>query len=125
MKPLSTLAATALTLTLLSGAAFADASTKVALVPGGPHPYFAAWEQAGQDAVKDFGGSAGWTGRTYVRATRRLAQGQTLTAPISVIQVRDTTGKGVFDVYLDQARTIKVWSPAGGLACGPRRWRWG
>ena len=31
----------------------ADA-TKVALVPGGPHPYFAAWEKAGQDAMKDF-----------------------------------------------------------------------
>ncbi len=29
--------------------------TKVALVPGGPHPYFAAWEQAGADAVRDFG----------------------------------------------------------------------
>jgi ribose transport system substrate-binding protein len=29
-------------------------STKVALVPGGPHPYFAAWEQAGADAVRDF-----------------------------------------------------------------------
>ncbi len=31
----------------------ADA-TRVALVPGGPHPYFAAWEQAGKDAVRDF-----------------------------------------------------------------------
>lgn len=31
---------------------------KVALVPGGPHPYFAAWEQAGADAAKDFGLSA-------------------------------------------------------------------
>ncbi|HTW29006.1 MAG TPA: substrate-binding domain-containing protein [Acetobacteraceae bacterium] len=30
------------------------ASTKVALVPGGPHPYFAAWAQAGKDAVRDF-----------------------------------------------------------------------
>lgn len=29
-------------------------STRVALVPGGPHPYFAAWEQAGKDAVRDF-----------------------------------------------------------------------
>jgi len=28
---------------------------KVALVPGGPHPYFAAWEQAGADAKRDFG----------------------------------------------------------------------
>jgi len=31
----------------------ADA-TKIALVPGGPHPYFAAWEKAGQDAMKGF-----------------------------------------------------------------------
>ena len=27
---------------------------KVALVPGGPHPYFAAWEQGAKDAAKDF-----------------------------------------------------------------------
>ncbi|MBI1173462.1 substrate-binding domain-containing protein [bacterium] len=33
---------------------FADVKTKVALVPGGPHPYFAAWEKAGADAMKDF-----------------------------------------------------------------------
>lgn len=40
----------------LGAAGAAQASdTKVALVPGGPHPYFAAWEQAGADAVKDFG----------------------------------------------------------------------
>jgi len=31
------------------------ADVKVALVPGGPHPYFANWEQGGKDAVKDFG----------------------------------------------------------------------
>ena len=38
-----------------SGSVQADpSSTKVALVPGGPHPYFAAWEQAGKDAVRDF-----------------------------------------------------------------------
>lgn len=28
---------------------------KIALIPGGPHPYFAPWEQAAKDAVKDFG----------------------------------------------------------------------
>jgi ribose transport system substrate-binding protein len=38
----------------MAGIAHADAST-VALVPGGPHPYFAAWEQAGADAAKEFG----------------------------------------------------------------------
>jgi ribose transport system substrate-binding protein len=43
----------------LAGTAVADSSTRVALVPGGPHPYFAAWEQAGADAAKEFGlGSA-------------------------------------------------------------------
>lgn len=39
---------------LIPAAGFADAA-KVALVPGGPHPYFAAWEQAGADAAKEFG----------------------------------------------------------------------
>ena len=38
----------------LDGVAQAQDS-RVALVPGGPHPYFAAWEQAGADAVRDFG----------------------------------------------------------------------
>ena len=41
---------------LYSSSVFAGSGgTKVALVPGGPHPYFAAWEKAGKDAVKDFG----------------------------------------------------------------------
>jgi ribose transport system substrate-binding protein len=39
--------------------ALAETDTKVALVPGGPHPYFAAWEQAGMDAMKDFNLGAG------------------------------------------------------------------
>jgi len=30
-------------------------SNKIALMPGGPHPYFAPWEQAAADAKKDFG----------------------------------------------------------------------
>ena len=42
-------------LMIAASAAIADSSTRVALVPGGPHPYFAAWEQAGADAAKDFG----------------------------------------------------------------------
>jgi ribose transport system substrate-binding protein len=46
-------------LAMSAGLAVAGSDTKVALVPGGPHPYFAAWEQAGADAVKDFGIGAG------------------------------------------------------------------
>jgi ribose transport system substrate-binding protein len=52
-------ALSAATLALTAGLAFAGPDTKVALVPGGPHPYFAAWEQAGVDAVKDFKLGAG------------------------------------------------------------------
>ncbi|MGH6644792.1 MAG: sugar ABC transporter substrate-binding protein [Bradyrhizobium sp.] len=44
----------AATAMLIGGAAHAADDTKVALVPGGPHPYFTAWEKAGQDAAKDF-----------------------------------------------------------------------
>ena len=44
----------AATLCVLALPAAADPSTHIALVPGGPHPYFAAWEKAGQDAKKDF-----------------------------------------------------------------------
>lgn len=32
----------------------AASDTRVALVPGGPHPYFAAWEQAAADAAEAF-----------------------------------------------------------------------
>lgn len=32
----------------------ADQSTRAALIPGGPHPYFTAWEQGGADAVAEF-----------------------------------------------------------------------
>ena len=45
--------ATAVALVLGAGPTRAD-DTRVGLVPGGPHPYFAAWEQAAKDAAKDF-----------------------------------------------------------------------
>ena len=44
----------ALSLSLLGGAALAS-DNKIAVAPGGPHPYFAPWEQAAADAKKDFG----------------------------------------------------------------------
>jgi ribose transport system substrate-binding protein len=40
----------------LAAVGLAQASdNKIALIPGGPHPYFAPWEQAAADAKKDFG----------------------------------------------------------------------
>ena len=59
MKTMKTIAAALLLGTMACGAASAGTDTKVALVPGGPHPYFAAWEQAGKDAMKDFNLGAG------------------------------------------------------------------
>lgn len=59
MKLISKAAAALLLSTVLCAPAFADPATKVALVPGGPHPYFAAWEQAGMDAMKEFNLGAG------------------------------------------------------------------
>ena len=41
-------------LALAAGGANAS-DNKIALIPGGPHPYFAPWEQAAADAAKDFG----------------------------------------------------------------------
>jgi ribose transport system substrate-binding protein len=54
MKSLSKAAAALVLGTIVSAPASADPGTMVALVPGGPHPYFAAWEQAGADAMKEF-----------------------------------------------------------------------
>ena len=59
LSKVKTIAAGAIALAALSLPAFASDDTRVALVPGGPHPYFAAWEKAGQDAVKDFKLGAG------------------------------------------------------------------
>lgn len=50
----ATLLASALSLAAAGAAGAAD-DTRVALVPGGPHPYFAAWEDAAAAASKDFG----------------------------------------------------------------------
>ena len=54
ISALNTIAAAAIALSAWATAAQAADATKVALVPGGPHPYFAAWEKAGKDAMKDF-----------------------------------------------------------------------
>ncbi len=59
MKSISKAAVALLLSTVVGAPAFADPATKVALVPGGPHPYFAAWEQAGAAAMKDFNLGAG------------------------------------------------------------------
>lgn len=45
----------ALAIAMLSSAGAFASDNRIALVPGGPSPYFAPWEQAAADAAKDFG----------------------------------------------------------------------
>ena len=53
-QTIQALAAGCMAAAMLAGTAMAEDPSRIALVPGGPHPYFAAWEQAGQDAARDF-----------------------------------------------------------------------
>ena len=43
------------TLAYLTASPVLASDTRVTLVPGRPHSYFAAWEKAIQDAKRDFG----------------------------------------------------------------------
>ena len=54
IKRAGIIALAALGMTLAAGAAMAS-ENHIAVVSGGPHPYFAPWEQAAADAQKDFG----------------------------------------------------------------------
>src|SRR5579872_2811337 len=53
-RPVRILWVLAAAFAILAGGAEAS-SNKIALIPGGPHPYFAPWEQAAADAKKAFG----------------------------------------------------------------------
>jgi hypothetical protein len=66
-------------------------------------------------ALDDFGGTSGLSGRTYTRDLLALAASQTLNANLAVFQVRDVSDTLVYELYLSPARTLILWSPAGGL----------
>lgn len=53
-KPVTAVVAAVLGIGVLGVSLAQAADVKVALVPGGPHPFFAPWEQAAKDAAKDF-----------------------------------------------------------------------
>jgi hypothetical protein len=80
--------------------------------------------QGGADTVDtaygtlDFGGPAGLTGGVYIRALVGLATGQMLTANLAVLQVRDADNALVYELYISADRTIRLWSPNGGLSAG-------
>ena len=53
-QTIQALAAGCMAVAMLASTAMAEDPSRIALVPGGPHPYFSAWEQAGKDATRDF-----------------------------------------------------------------------
>jgi hypothetical protein len=66
-------------------------------------------------AIADFGGSAGWSGRVWSRDSLVVSSSQPLTANLAVLQVRDTSGSLVYEIYVAPDRSIRLWSPEGGL----------
>ena len=64
---------------------------------------------------QDFGGSGGRRGRVWVRDVLALAREQTLSANLAVLQVRDSAGSLVYELYLGSDRALRLYSPAGGL----------
>jgi len=65
--------------------------------------------------VQDFGGPGGLAGRVYVRDLVALAQGQTLSSNLALLQVRDNADALVYELYAGSDRVLRLWSPAGGL----------
>lgn len=49
------IAASIVAATALTPLASVASENRIALIPGGPHPYFAPWEQGAADAARDFG----------------------------------------------------------------------
>lgn len=94
----STLWGTAIVLALMGSAHAQD--TRVALVPGGPHPYFAAWEQAGADAARDFGLAA---------ADYRVPQAWELSQQNQLLESLLTQGYSAFLIFPgDPVGTVSV-----------------
>ena len=84
-----------------------------ATIAGGPDNLDTAY------SLIDFGGPAGWAGRVWTRDVVRLASGQSVTENLAVFQVRDANDALVYELYVSSAdRTIRLWSPAGGLRSG-------
>ena len=71
-------------------------------------------------AASSFGGSSGWSGRVFARDVLQLPTGQAINGNLSVFQMRDSSGALVYELYVDGSnKTIRVWSPPGGLGSSP------
>ncbi|PWJ11752.1 sugar ABC transporter substrate-binding protein [Jannaschia seohaensis] len=105
-RPVLKATTAAILLGVLSTQASADSTTRVALVPGGPHPYFAAWEQAGKDAARDFGLAA---------ADYRVPQKWELSMQNQILESLVTQGYNAFLVFPgDPVGTVAIANELAG-----------
>lgn len=66
--------------------------------------------------LSDFGGAQGWSGRVFARDVLRIQTGQAINGNLAVFQVRDVNNSVVYELYVDgSSKTIRIWSPPGGL----------
>lgn len=87
-------------------------TTVEATVPGGDDAADSAFALATVPAD-------GWEGPIRLRARIRLAEGAGLPGSVSVLQLRDSAGRGVVDLFLARTGELSVWSPSGGLDAEP------
>lgn len=73
---------------MMTGAVMA-ATPKIALVPPGPHPYFAPWEQSAKDATRDF----------QVQVDYRVPQSWSLTDQNTLIESLVVQGYNAFGIF--------------------------
>ncbi len=67
-------------------------------------------------ALRRLGGARGWTGPVFLRDVLRVPKGQTLGGNLSVLQMRAPRGALIYELYIaPEDRTIRLFSPAGGL----------
>ena len=67
-------------------------------------------------ARRRLGGADGWSGRVFLRDSFRMPKGQTLAGNLSVLQMRASDGALVYELYVAPDRTLRLFSPARGLA---------
>src|SRR6202040_2609448 len=66
-------------------------------------------------ATIDFGGASGLAGSVVTHDHLRVEAGATPTGNLPVLDVYDLNGSLVYELYLDSARVLHLWSPPGGL----------
>ena len=69
-------------------------------------------------ARRRLGGAHGWTGRVFLRDSLRMPKGQALAGNLSILQMRDAHSALVYELYVAPDRTLRLFSPAGGLGAG-------